>query len=94
MRWLLTKKRTKEASDIILNAARKNGVCLSERVMIKIRTSSEQRDAEVSFSITFAISFRSHLGQIVVRANKHFFNVRDPAGRLAFQPHVLQAFMI
>ncbi|GFG35022.1 hypothetical protein Cfor_08504 [Coptotermes formosanus] len=46
VRWLLTKKRTKEASDIILNAARRNGVCLSERVMIKIRTSSEQEDEE------------------------------------------------
>lgn len=67
MRWLLTKKRTQEASDIILNAARKNGVCLSERVMIKIRKSSEQEEAEVSFSIAFAISIRRHLGQIIVR---------------------------
>jgi hypothetical protein len=55
VRWLLTKKRKKEASDIILNAARRNGVCLSERVMINIRTSSEQKEGEVSFNITHGI---------------------------------------
>ncbi|XP_023709170.1 organic cation transporter protein isoform X4 [Cryptotermes secundus] len=49
VRWLLTKKRTKEASDIILSAARKNGVCLSEHVMRKIRTSSEQKETEEGF---------------------------------------------
>lgn len=56
VRWLLTKKRTKEASDIILKAARKNGVSLSERVMSEIRTSSEQKDAEVSLYITLRIN--------------------------------------
>jgi hypothetical protein len=66
VRWLLTKKRTQEASDIILKAARKNGVCLSERVMIKIRTSSEQEEAEVSSSIAFPIIVRIYLGQIIV----------------------------
>jgi hypothetical protein len=66
VRWLLTKKRTQEASDIILNAARKNGVCLSEHVMIKIRTSSEQEEAEVSFSIAFAIIVHINVGQIMV----------------------------
>ncbi|XP_069690613.1 organic cation transporter protein-like [Periplaneta americana] len=46
VRWLLTKRRTKEATDIILEAARTNGVSLSENVMSKIRSSSEQKYTE------------------------------------------------
>ncbi|PSN47342.1 Organic cation transporter protein [Blattella germanica] len=46
VRWLLTKGRTKEATEIILKAAKTNGVTLSERVMCKMRESSNPKQDE------------------------------------------------
>ncbi|KAJ9576876.1 hypothetical protein L9F63_006547, partial [Diploptera punctata] len=43
VRWLLTKGRTKEATEIILRAAKTNGVTLSERVMRKMRDHSAEK---------------------------------------------------
>ncbi|XP_021942801.1 organic cation transporter protein-like isoform X1 [Zootermopsis nevadensis] len=63
VRWLLTKKRTKEASDIILNAAKKNGVRLSERVMSEIRSSLEHKDSEDSLEGSGS-PWKEALGQV------------------------------